>query len=161
MTYLQDYKEATLLNIIRPQTAPKGKTFDVWITASSPKWQRLAVVQLTRYLCLETKYRQDLNEDAASWKNNNTAVFAITGDVLCRYGQERQALVGMMTFHQFHHNPVLYHCYIHPFFRSKGLMKDAWKMACIRYPAFEIESPLSPAMEGFLAKVDISQVLTT
>ena len=139
-----DHEEATLLKIIRPQTAAKGNAFDAWITATSPEWQRVAVVQLTRYLSLETKYRQDLEEHAAPWVQNKTAAFAITDDVVNKDGQERQALIGTMTFHQFHQNPVLYHCYLHPFYRGKGLLENAWREARIRYPAFEIEPPLSP-----------------
>lgn len=155
-----DYEEANYQKILRPQSAAKGKIFDTWITSTSPEWQRLAVVQLTRYLSLETGYRQDLNEYANSWASNKTTVFAITEDITSRDGIERQSLVGMLTFHHFDNDPVpvLYHCYLHPFFRNKGLMKKAWQDVQVRFPRFEIEPPLTLAMKHFLGKVDYSIV---
>jgi hypothetical protein len=123
-----DYIEATDLKVIRPQLARVGKTFDTWITASSAPWQRTAVVQLTRYLCLKNlHYRQDLDEHIAQWKENRTTTFAITTEVPILNGSERHALVGILTFHQFKENPILYQCYLHPFFRGQGHMMNAWK----------------------------------
>jgi hypothetical protein len=157
---VSDYIEATDMKVLRPQLARAGKSFDTWITASSPLWQRIAVVQLTRYLCLEhSHYRQDFDEYATPWEENRTATFTITSEVLTRHGLEREALVGILTFHQFKENPILYQCYLHPFFRGRGHMVDAWQAVQGRFPRFEVESPISPAMNKFLQKVDTAHVL--
>lgn len=115
-----DYADATRYMVIKPQNAPLGKKFDEWITASSPKWQRIAVIQLTRYLSLETGYRQDAEEYVETWNENHIEVFSITECIYCKDDRERDALVGILTFHKYNSVPVLYHCYIHPFFRKKG-----------------------------------------
>lgn len=154
-----NHREAAMEKILRPQTAANGKSFDRWITYSSAEWQRVAAVQLTRYLSLETKIRQDLSECANAWQENQTAVYSIVETVSCPKGDDRQAMVGMITFHQFDTNPILYHCYLHPFFRGKGLMKKAWLEIQKRYPRFEIEEPISAAMGRFLQSVDCSHVL--
>lgn len=147
------------MKMLHPQFARKGKRFEHWITASSPEWQRVAAIQMTRYLCLETGYRQDLEKYAASWSRNKTSVLAMTDDVFCQDGNERHALIGIMTFHTFHENAILYHCYLHPFYRRGGRMKQAWSEAQERYPQYKIEHPLSAAMKRFLSKVDCSHVL--
>lgn len=154
-----DFKEAAQMKILRPQTAAKGRSFDSWITSESSEWQRLAVVQLTRYLSLEANYKQDLIEHVTAWEESRTTVFPITEIVTCRMGIDRQALIGIVTFNQLGVNPVLYHCYLHPFFRGKGFMKRAWTKIQLRYPRFEVEEPLTRAMKGFLSSVDISPIL--
>lgn len=153
------YEDATRYMVLRPQNAPLGKKFDEWINAFSPKWQRVAVVQLTRYLSLETGYRQDAEDYVETWLENHTEVFSITHCIYCKDGRERDALVGILTFHKFNSVPVLYHCYIHPFFRSKGIMAKAWERVKLKFPHFEVEPPVSPAMERFMKKVDCSHVL--
>lgn len=154
-----DYVEATKYMVLKPQNAPFGKKYDEWITASSPKWQRIAVVQLTRYMSLETGYRQDAEVYVETWSKNNTEVFSITECICCKDGRERDALVGILTFHKYNSVPVLYHCYIHPLFRKKGKMTKAWEAVKLKFPQFEVEPPLSPAMERFMKKVDCSHIL--
>ncbi|MET7016396.1 GNAT family N-acetyltransferase [Uliginosibacterium flavum] len=112
-------------------------------------------------MALETGNRQDLGEQATSWIKNQTSVFATTDKVLGKDGNERECLVGIATFHTFQQNPVLYHCYLHPFYRGKGLMERVWREVHARYPRFELEPPLSPAMSRFLSKVDHSHVLSS
>ncbi|WP_218173195.1 hypothetical protein, partial [Pseudomonas veronii] len=64
------------------------------------------------------------------------------------------------TFHIFDDgNPILYHCYVIPSFRRRGLLKNAWAVIKIRYDFFEIEEPLSSSMQAFLKSVDCSHVL--
>jgi len=154
-----NYEEATIHMILRPQYARLGKDFDEWITAASPRWQRIAVEQLTRYLSLETMYRQDCKENVETWQENKTAVYSITKYITCKDGRERNALIGIITFHKFNNIPVLYHSYLHPFFRRRGLMSKAWDAVKLKFPQFEVEPPLSPAMERFMSKVDCSHVL--
>lgn len=155
-----DYSEATHIKIIRPQLARKGKSFDSWITCKSPKWQRLAVVQLTRYLSIECDYRQDLCEFSSVWMENKTASFSMVDSITLKNGEEREALIGIITFHEFNSIPTLYHCYLHPFYRKgKGdLMKEAWISIQARYPKFEIEPPISQSFKGFIKKSNHSHV---
>lgn len=154
-----NYNDAAIYKILRPQNAPLGRAFDEWITASSPQWQRKAVVQMTRYLSLETGYRQDSEEHIETWKKNKTEVFSITKNLLCKDEQERNALIGIITFHKFSDIPVLYHCYIHPFYRRKGIMAKSWETVKVKFPQFEVEPPISPAMTRFMQKTDCSHIL--
>jgi hypothetical protein len=146
------YTEAVAYKILRPQCAPRGKKYDEWITSSSSRWQRIAVVQLSRYLSLETGYRQDFDENVETWNTNKIETYSITEDILSKDGEERNALIGILTFLNSGPKPVLYHCYIHPFFRSKGLMDSAWDLVKAKTPHFDIEPPLSNAMKRFLHK---------
>jgi hypothetical protein len=44
--------------------------------------------------------------------------------------------------------------WLHPYCRRQGLLSAAWPYFCERFGDFQVEPPLSPAMEAFLAKVD-------
>lgn len=138
----------------KPILPRKNKTFDTWITNISPEWQRKAIVKLTGYLSKEANIRMDLDEGSASWSEYRTAVLALTSE------KENHSLVGFVTFHTFDEgNPILYHCYVIPSFRRRGLLKEAWAMIKVRYESFEIEEPISGAMQAFLKTVDCSHVL--
>jgi hypothetical protein len=127
--------------------------FDQWISSASPKWQRLAVVQLTRYLSLETGYRQDMDEAVSTWNDLKLQVFSMTEDIFEEDGTKRHALIGMVTFiTEKPEDVILYHAYLHPFFRKKGLLTTNWKQIKMAYPVFNVEHPISPAFQAFLEK---------
>lgn len=41
---------------VKPQLAPKGKSFERWVTMSSPALQKRAVGRLHRFMAQETGY---------------------------------------------------------------------------------------------------------
>ena len=49
---------------------------------------------------------------------------------------------------------VLKWVWFHPYFRGRGLLWKSWTNFRSRYGDFEIERPLSPAMEKFLRKIE-------
>ena len=150
---MNNFKEARQSMIIRPQKAPFGKRFDPWISSSSPVWQRRAVVQLARYLSMETRYRMDLDESVATWRGAGVNAFAITECIQQNDGNEHEALVGTAIFYMYSEGPTLYYCYLHPFFRNRKLLQKHWEELRRRYPEFEIEPPISKPMQALLVRL--------
>jgi hypothetical protein len=149
-----NHEEARLSKVIRPQLAPIGRHFDQWISASSPKWQRIAAVQLERYFSIETGFRHDLDELVDIWINSKIQILTITDAIIRPDKNEREGLIGFVYFLDRGEGPVLYHCYLHPFYRHSGRMQKAWSELQSVFPKFEIEEPISLAMKSFLFKVD-------
>ena len=148
-----NFTEARQSKVIRPQKAPFGKKFDPWISSFSPTWQRCAVVQLTRYLAMETGYRMDLDETVATWRKVEVNAFAVTELVVDKNGNEYEALVGNAIFYTLSGVATLYYCYLHPFFRNRKLFQKHWGMISRRYPQFDVEPPISKPMQALLTRV--------
>lgn len=145
--------------VVRPPHSPSGSTFDEWVTHNSPKWQRDAIVKMSRILCHESpNLRQDLDNTKQSWRQTKIVALPILVEAVNIKGCPFQVLIGFIRFHEYS-NPVLFNCYLLPAFRSKGILIKAWGEIKKRYKKIEIEPPISKAMEMFLKKIDQSCLL--
>jgi hypothetical protein len=43
--------------------------------------------------------------------------------------------------------------WLHPYYRRKGILSESWPMFVDRFGDFQVELPLSEAMESFMEKV--------
>ena len=49
---------------------------------------------------------------------------------------------------------ILEWVWLHPYLRRRGVLRSAWHTLEDRHSAFAVRSPISPAMEAFLERVD-------
>lgn len=152
---------------VKPQLAPKGKSFANWITMSAPAFQKKAVGRLQRFMAQETGYTYEALDFLPNWRET-FEVLSITSEIIGngRDPEIREAMVGFVWFTLDHDVPTLYNCYLHPSYRGEddqhNLMVRAWSTANDRFSAFRIERPISGAFKAFLSKqmyVDTSHVL--
>lgn len=134
------------IRIIYPK---KGKSFDRWVTKSSPKWQRVPITQIRRYLSHECGYDMCWDESDRTYSHAEAYTFTHY-----EYNERRHEgeypLVGAAIFN-IKFNPVeLHFCWIHPFYRNQGLFTKAWPDFIARYNIFRVDQP-SYAMRGVLS----------
>lgn len=147
------YREANQEGVIRYLDAPKGKSFDQWVTKDSEHWQRKFFVNLNRYFFKESKHAQDLDESDNAWQNIEFYSFTkkITLD-----DREKNCLIGSVRFYI---DPVnkkteLGTCWIHPFHRNRGHFKKAWPEFKDRHPDFIVSDP-NKAMEAIVERLNL------
>lgn len=146
------YDEAVIEKIIRPQNAADGQCFDKWVTSNSRQWQRIHFVQIRRYLSLEFKdYGCNLDCSNMSW--NETVAYSFL-DPACQ-----GTLVGAAFFDTECGEVTLSSCWLHPFFRHQGLVKEAWPEFITRFDSFYVETPVSKTMIGLLQSINYQGVI--
>ena len=151
---------------IKPQLAPKGKSFEQWIKTSSPAFQKKAVGRLQRFMAQETGYRYEALDHLSSWQDT-FEVLPITSEIIGT-GKDPaiyEAMVGFVWFTFDQDLPTLYNCYLHPSYRGESdqhnLMVRAWTTVNDRFSRFDIEPPITGAFNAFLQKtmyVDTSHI---
>lgn len=106
---------------IKPQLAPKGKSFEEWVTISSPAFQRRAVGRLQRFMAQETGYRYEALDHLSCWRDT-FEVLSITSEIIGngREPEIREAMVGFVWFTFDYDVPTLYNCYLHPSYRGEN-----------------------------------------
>ena len=62
-------------------------------------------------------------------------------------------LIGAAGFTHSETEKILEYCWIHPFWRGKGLLKMAWPKFSERIGEFYVAHPQSNAMRGFLKSI--------
>ena len=119
-----DYVDATVNCIIRPQPSEIGKCFDEWINIDSDLWQRERIVQIRRYQSIECSDGMNMDTSSACWQGID--VFPLTADLPDgKTSDTRQYLVGGVCFKTYSGGQVvLEFCWIHPFWRNRGLLKQ-------------------------------------
>lgn len=152
---------------VKPQLAPKGKSFEQWITIASPAFQKRAVGRLQRFMAQETGYRYEALDHLPCWRDT-FEVLSITSEIIGT-GKDpaiHEAMVGFVWFTFDQEVPTLYNCYLHPSYRGENdqhnLMVRAWSTLNDRFSHFRIEGPVSGAFKAFLEKtmyVDTSHVV--
>ena len=65
----------------------------------------------------------------------------------------KQWLVGCVGFSHNETETTLEFCWIDPFWRGRGLLKEAWPSFSKRFGAFDVSQPRSNAMQGFLSRI--------
>jgi len=153
------YEEARSMGVIRPLHAPEGKEFDQWIDKNSALWMREGIVQIRRYLSLECDYSFSFDASEECWEN--LIVYTYTGYYLKESNTESvyKSLIGAVAFDKVEFEDgkteyVLRFCWIHPFCRNRGLLKESWRTLSFRFKDFLVERPLTPAMKVFLNNAD-------
>lgn len=152
--YEVNYKER-MMGIIKPQLAKDRHKFDEWITKTSSEWQREACVQLSRYLNSECDYGISMDTTDECWKNLKIRAFKNTYYDEC--DEAREGLIGVVCFQEDQEfsnlegvHTVLAFCWVHPFYRNKGLLKREWKNFTAKFGDFLISNERSKAMKSFL-----------
>lgn len=140
--------EATFKNIIRPQKPRQGSTFDKWVTKNSAIWQRKHFVQIRRYQHLECRDGMSMDTTDECWED--VVAYSFLSDFYDDNNNELNCLVGAAGFTKNEYGTTLEFCWIHPFFRGKGLLKNAWPKFIDYFGEFHVGEPHSHAMKGFL-----------
>ena len=152
---------------VKPQLAPKGKSFERWITIRSPAYQKRAAGRLQRFMAQETGYRHEALDHLPCWRDT-FEVLSITTEIIGNGKNPalHEAMLGFVWFTFDHDIPALYNCYLHPSYRGENdqhnLMVRAWATVNDRFDQFRIEGPISGAFKSFLHKklyVDTSRVV--
>lgn len=153
MSDIKQYDDARIKQIIRPQKARIGCRFDDWVTIGSEKWQKQALVQIRRYQSLECNDGFFMDTSDQCWCH--VEIYPFVEDFYDeRRSEFRQWLIGGAAFSKFEDNSVeMDFCWIHPFFRNKGLLKCAWPTFKRRYGNFYVSHPRTEAMKGFLSSI--------
>ena len=151
------YNDARVRHIIRPQAAKHNLLFDEWIDVDSDEWQKSCIVQIRRYQSMECEdgFKMDTSDEC--WEN--LQVFPFTSDL---YDEEledcRQYVVGAVGFSKYENNIVeLDFCWIHPFWRQRGLLKSYWDDFLLEFGDFYVSHPRTRAMQGFLDSMSYSE----
>jgi len=147
------YTDAKVKYIIRPLPANIGKFFDEWIDINSDLWQKECAVQIRRYQSIECLdgFRMDTSDEC--WEN--LQVFPFTSDLFDEeFGETRQYLVGAVGFSKNKNDIVkLDFCWLHPFWRNRGLLKKIWCEFSYHFGEFYVSEPRTKTMQGFLDSV--------
>lgn len=153
MSNIKQYDDAKIKLIIRPQKAKIGCMFDDWVTIASERWQKQALIQIRRYQAIECNDGFSMDISDQCWRN--VEIYPFIDDFYDENRNEmRQWLIGGACFSKFDDDSVeMDFCWIHPFFRNKGLLKKAWLEFKSRYGNFYVSQPRTKAMEGFLSSV--------
>ena len=149
----RQYRDAVQDKVIRPQKARKGKTFDEWVTVDSELWQKKAMVQIRQYQKLECQDGGAMDESNECW--HNIEIFPFVDNYFDQKTHEyRQWVVGAVCFEKYQDGAVeISFCWIHPFWRSKGLLKKHWASFKSKFGTFYVSAPRSNSMQGFLKSV--------
>ncbi len=144
--------------IIRPQKAKINYQFDSWITTNSPTWQKKSLVQIRRYQAIECNDGFFMDESDQCWKQIEIYPF-IDEFYDEKRNIMREWLIGGACFYKEDDDTVdLHFCWIHPFYRNKGLLKKAWPIFKKRFGHFSISEPISKSFQGFLYSIGHSEV---
>ncbi|MFT6779780.1 MAG: hypothetical protein ACJAV1_003724 [Paraglaciecola sp.] len=147
------YTDAKVKHIIRPQPANIGLCFDEWIDIDSDLWQKECTEQIRRYQSIECSDGFSMDTSDECWKN--LQVFPFTSDLfdeeLC---ETRQYLVGAVGFIKYKNDiVVLEFCWLHPFWRNRGLLKKSWCEFSYHFGEFYISKPRTKTMQSLLDSV--------
>jgi hypothetical protein len=124
---------------------------DVWcVRHDSPKRERAAVEQYAKYFRREFQY--DFVQYSADEEPLADRAFLFVPDPW-GWGQRT---VGACCFRRREDSGgswfALAWIWLHPYWRSRGLLSNAWSYFVHRFAPFRVEPPLSPAMQGFLRR---------
>jgi hypothetical protein len=125
------------------------------VTPRSPMRFRRAVETIAQYFRREFGYdftqydateRSDPRDQVFLWVNpcDDLAGVRALGAACFRWRRWSDGSAGL----------ALAFCWLHPYCRRQGVLSASWPHFCERLGDFVVERPLSPAMEGFLRKVD-------
>ncbi|WP_293008142.1 hypothetical protein [Nitrosomonas sp.] len=152
MSNKQKWEEATYKSVIRPQRARIHCNFDEWVTKDSPKWQRECFVQLRRYQSLECHDGMSMDASDTCWRF--TEILSLTDDCLNEKREKyEESLIGAICFTRKPEIIMLEFCWIHPFWRNKGLVKSKWPLFQKKFGIFHVSYPRTKAMQGLLKSV--------
>jgi hypothetical protein len=151
------YLEARVSRIIRPQLPPAGKTFEVWVTGDSARWQRKYFTQIRRYQSLECRDGMMMTDSDECWRNAVAFSFLDFDHFDQKTDEFRPRLIGAAMFEVEPEETVLEFCWLHPFWRGQRLLKAAWPLFAERFGEFYVSFPRSHAMRGFLKSVGYAE----
>jgi hypothetical protein len=126
------------------------------VTKRSPIRFRRAVWQMARFFQREGRY--DFVGYGYEGKDPDaTAHGCLWFDP--RGGAERCAVIGAACFRWMEWDDapagwLLCWVWLHPYQRGRGHLARAWPFFRVRFAGFEVDPPFSPAMVGFLRRVD-------
>ena len=127
---------------IRPLKALSNKNFDQWVTSMSPKWQRKHIVMIRRYQKYECNDGGSMNTSNELWRG--IQAFTFTDKYFDRKkGTYREWLIGSACFKRYEYGVRLDFCWLHPFWRNKGLLKKTWPQFIERFGNFYLSRPIS------------------
>ncbi|MES2671359.1 MAG: hypothetical protein V4673_13210 [Pseudomonadota bacterium] len=146
------YEEARTEKIIRPQKPRSGFEFDLWVTKKSAHWQRKHFVQIRRYQAIECNDGMFMTTSDDCWRD--FVAYSFLEDYYDKKTDSLKCwLVGTAGFTDNDTEKVLEYCWIHPFWRGRGLLRRAWPKFSERFGPFHVSHPHSSAMRGFLTSV--------
>lgn len=151
-----NYLEASR-GVIKPLLAPPDRNFDLPITKHSEFWQREYCVQIRRYLGLECNCGMNMVSDG--W-DETIEIWPLTETSFSQPEQECgvETMIGAVCFQKIDYEGIgliwcMEFCWIHPFYRSRGLLRGKWSHFERKYKTFAVGRPLSKSMEAFLQNV--------
>ncbi|EKO3660468.1 hypothetical protein M3906_003380 [Vibrio metschnikovii] len=147
------YDDAKVKFIIRPQAANCFQSFDQWVSIDSDLWQKECIVQIRRYQSIECSDGFSMDVTDECW--HDLQVFTFTNDLFDEdVNDNRQYVVGAAGFTK-HCNEIamLQFCWIHPFWRNRGLLKSSWDEFEFKLGEFYVSYPRSRAMQNFLDSI--------
>lgn len=117
----------------------------VWVTNNSPKWLRIAVERCAR------AFKREMGYDFTQWcaEDDPEAIAFLFHD-------DRYRIIGACCFRPTSENQAakkrLDWIWLCPDARRRGYLSKHWDLFLSIYGEFDIEHPISPAMEAFLRK---------
>ena len=141
---------------ISPLKALSNKNFDQWVTSKSPKWQRKHIVMIRRYQKYECDDGCIMDTSDKLWEEIQAFTFTDTYFDK-KKGVYREWLIGSACFYRYKYGMQLDFCWLHPFWRNKGLLRDSWPQFIERFGNFYLSRPISKSMQGFLNSVNYNE----
>lgn len=130
------------------------------VTVLSPWYHRNAVERNARY------FRQEFNfshlQFGAKQKSTDPDYVPYEAYLFHRetynlqYEDKNTEVVcaGACCFFNENNSWSLHWVWLHPYFRGKGFLRDAWPLFREKYNDFSIQEPISPQMQKFLKQID-------
>lgn len=150
----ENYDLVNNYGLIAPIIPPQGKEFSELITISSEDWEKLAAIQIRRF---QSKECQDgINWDLSNSGWENIEVTTLTAEVMCPLtGRWVNALIGAigLEVHKYPDLSLLCFCWVHPFWRGRGLVGEELGILLKQHRPILIEEPISKTMDALLKKL--------
>jgi hypothetical protein len=139
---------AARIDIIMPTIVwPDFGGNPVEVRADAPKAYRTAVWRIAQYFAWEVHCDFALYGDGDP---SQVAYLWCPSD--CNFPGWRVHCIGAACFRKRQSGEVLQWIWIHPFFRRQGLLSAAWPRFQEAHGSFDVEPPLTKAMESFLRR---------
>ena len=141
------------VNIVAPLIRGSHLCAAERVTARSPRARRRAVYRLAEFCRREMGYALQYGFDGEEDDEDHVAFLWVHPEAVGMGREFRVPCVGACCFRLREETGMaLQWVWVHPYFRRRGLLTDAWPEFVREFGDFAVEGPLSDAMKGFLAK---------
>jgi hypothetical protein len=141
------------IDIVAPLIRGRYLTSVERVSVRSPQSYRRAVYRLARYFRREMDYDVvQYGFDGRESDPDHVAFLWVHPEAIGLGEGFRVPCVGATCFRLRDEGRAMQWVWMHPYFRRRGLLSEAWPEFVREFGDFAVEGPLSAAMKGFLVK---------